>query len=623
MDINHYFDDISFSSLRHDIHTTTWSTLRKDLIAGTTVALLTVPQTMAYALIAGLPMSCGIFAAIFSAIIASFCGSSRHLVVGPSNAIAILIQAGTAHILYTHYRDLIDVEREFMALNILVQVTFLIGVFQAICASFKLGRLTQFVSHSVIVGYLIGVAAAVIATQMYTFLGIPKYEGVHATYARAVHLLANIELTHLPTATVGILSLFFLIVLRKIDKRLPAGVIMLFVVSVAVYVETELVEGGFFPLGNSVEAEKALHIEQIGDTGLFSGLIPHWSLPFFDLKLLNSMIPFAFAVSLLSILESTSVAKSIAASSGQRLSVNQEILGLSLGNFVSSFVGAMPISGSPSRTVLNYQMGAQTRFAALFSAFAVAAFVFLFEPFISKIPLAALAALILVTVARIVDRKQLMLCLNATKSDAAVLWITVISCLIFSLDIAFYIGVAISITLYLRKAADPQVNEYEVDEHGVLHQVAIPSPTTNRLIRFVKVEGELFFGAADIFHSTLKVLTISDTSTKVIVLQLKNARDMDATACLALHQLNNYLVHSARHLVICGITTSVWRVFEDSGLVRIIGINNLYQFDESEPQEHMVKAMLHARTLLRQNDDLLQILTPKLEPKKAPVFKEV
>jgi sulfate permease, SulP family len=621
MDVNQYFEDLSFTSLRNDIGHASVSSLRRDLIAGITVALLTVPQTMAYALIAGLPMSCGIFAAIFSAMIASMCGSSRHLVVGPSSAIAILIQAGTAHILYTYYRDVSGVEREFMAVNILMQLSFLVGIFQLIGAVFKLGRLTQFISHSVIVGYLIGVAAAVVVAQSYTLLGITQYEGVHTTYDRFLHLVVSLQSVHWPTALVGLFSIASILLLRKIDPRIPAGTIMLLIVSMIVYGESQIIEGGFFGTANVVEVERTYHIQQVGDTGLLYGLIPHWSLPYFNWKLMNSMIPFAFAVSLLSILESTSVSRAIAASSGQRLSVNQELLGLSIGNLISSFVAAMPISGSPSRSALNYHMGAQSRFAAIFSAMAVLLFVFVFQSMISMIPLTALAALVLVTIVRIVNKQQLMLCLNATNSDAFVLWTTVIACIFFSLDVAFYIGAALSITLYLKKAAVPQVEEFEFDEKGTMHLSTPEELSKEKNIRFVKVEGELFFGAADIFHSTLKALTLADTTTKVIVLQLKNARDMDATACLALQQLHDYLQSSARQLVICGITPGVWRVLRDSGLMLVIGKENLFAFDEEHPNKHMHCAMVRAGELIKQGEDILSMMRPNTHKKKMLIFE--
>ncbi|MCP5507090.1 MAG: SulP family inorganic anion transporter [Chlamydiales bacterium] len=594
-------------------------TLRGDLLAGLTVALLTVPQTMAYALIAGLPLSTGLFAAIFSAMVATTCGSSRHLVLGPSNAIAILIQAGTAEVLFTYFRHLTGFERDLMALQILTQLTLLVGVFQLIAAVCKLGRLTNFVSHSVVVGYLIGVAFAVFVNQSYTFLGIPRYDGIHSLYDKAVHLLGSFDLVHLPTAIIGGISLVMLIILQRIDKRIPAGVLTFFVAGALVYGYDALVEWGYLSIPAEMTAERTHTVLLVGDTGDIPHIIPSLALPSFNMKIMSHLLPFAFAVSLVSVLESTSVAKSLAATTGQRLSVNQEIFGLGMGNVVSSLIGAMPISGSPSRSVLNYMSGARTRFAAIFGALFVGLLAFLFAPLITRIPLAALAALILLTSVRIVNIKHAALCLRATKSDAFVLVVTALSCLFFNLDVAFYIGVALSITLYLKKAADPQLVQFCADENGVLTRLNDSEASEDQKIRIIKVEGELFFGAADIFQSTLKTIAKDDKQMRVIILQLKNARDIDATACLALKQLHGYLHHSGRHLILCGITDHVATVLHDSGIYQTMGAKTIYPFNEFEPQGHMVRALEYARELAKmqciqqeEDEEVVEAETPKI-----------
>ncbi len=180
------------------------------------------------------------------------------------------------------------------------------------------------------------------------------------------------------------------------------------------------------------------------------------------------------------------------------------------------------------------------------------------------------------------------------------LWATFLACLFFNLDTAFYIGIFFSIFSYLNKAAIPLLNEYEVDESGVIHQVKEQSKKSEpRPIRIIKVEGELFFGAADLFQSTLKAFAEDDIYTKVIILQLKNARDIDGTACLALQQLYEYLKGSGRHLIACGITHHVWEVLSDSGLVEEFGKENLIIFDERQPHYFMVKALARAQELVK------------------------
>jgi len=588
-------DNISLLSFKREFNGYSWDFFRRDLIAALSVALLTVPQSMAYALLAGLPLTTGLFAAIYSSLIAAVFGSSRHLIIGPSNAIAILMQAGTAEILFNYYRGEYGLDREMMALQILTQLTLLVGIIQVLAANFKLGRLTQFVSHSVIVGYITGTAIAVIVNQIFTFLGIPNDSGGLSIYAKGLYLVTHLNQIHIPTAVVGGVCLFILIIFKRFDRRIPAALITLGLAALTVFLLSH-----FSIKGIPTEGMEALHwknISLIGDQGALGDLWPNFSFPYFDIEFLNSLLPVAFAIALLSIMETTSVAKTIAASSGQRLEINQEIFGLGLGNLFSSFICAMPISASPSRSSLNFTIGAQTRVAAILNVFFVALILYSFSFIIMQIPLAALSALLLVTAMSIVQPRQFFLCLKATNSDALVLWVTVLSCIFLSLDVAFYIGVIISITLYLKKSATPQLVEYDIDDAGELSKPNLSCIHEHKTIRVIKVEGELFFGAADIFQTTLKAIAEDDTSTKVIILQLKNARDIDATVCLALNQLYDYLKNSGRHLVACGMLQQVWDVLSDSGMVELIGKKNLFIFDERHPHLHMVKALARAREL--------------------------
>jgi len=341
-------------------------------------------------------------------------------------------------------------------------------------------------------------------------------------------------------------------------------------------------------------------------------------LPYFDFRDMNILLPVAFAVALLSLMEASSIAKTIAASSGQKLSQNQEVLGLGLGNLVSSMIGAMPVSASASRTCLNFQCGAQTRVAAVLNALFVAVLLLLLNDYISLIPLAALSALLFVTATTIINRKHLLICLKATRSDAIVLVVTALSCIFFSFDMAFYMGVATSIMFYLRKAALPQLAEFEVNEAGDLKNIDYCDIHNHRTIRIIKVEGELFFGAADLFQSALKTLAKDDIRTKVIILQLKNARDIDATACLALQQLHDYLKQSNRFLIACGITQQVWDVLNDSGLLDQFGKDNLFIFDERNPHHYLHKALQRAHELINEIN-VESVPSVVLTPSKVPL----
>ncbi|HEY4832282.1 MAG TPA: SulP family inorganic anion transporter [Waddliaceae bacterium] len=586
MKFNQLFDDISFTPFRKELKEYSISALLNDLTAGIYVALLTLPQALAYALVAGLPLSTGLFAAIFSCIIASLFGSSRHLIVGPSNAIAILIQFGTAEILHNYYHSIPADQFDGIAFQIMVQLSLLVACLQLLAAGFKLGRLSQFVSYSVVLGYIVGAAAAIVIGQIFVFLGIPGMEGANSLWGKGVYLIFHAKQAHLATLAVGLGSLFLLIGFKRWSKKIPAAAIAFLIATCLLYFYRQHFGG------------ESTHVALIRDVGELSALIPTFVMPSFDLQIINSLLSVAFAITLLSILETTSVAKAIASHTGQRLSINQEVLGLGLGNLTSAFLGAMPVSGSTSRTFLNFESGAQTRLAAIFGSLMLGAIVYMFESFVAHIPLASLSALLLVTAASIINKKQILLCLKATQADAFVFWVTFLSCVFFSIDIAFYIGVGLSIILYLKKAAMPQVLQYIVDNGGRLKSLEFCSDEEKiTKIRFIKIKGELFFGAADLFQTTLKTIAVDDTNTRVIILQLKNARDIDATACLALQQLYDYLKNSGRHLLLSGVTMPIWEVMSDSDLVELIGKENIFLIDERNPNLYIQQVLKRALDL--------------------------
>lgn len=595
-----YPDEISLSSLLRDTSGYSWQKLGRDAWAGLSVALLTIPQSMAYALLAGLPLSCGLFAAIYSSLIAALFGSSRYLIVGPSNAIALLVQSGTSEVLMTYYHDLPMAEQGRVALQILTQLSLLVALLQMAAAWCRLGRLIQFVSKSVITGYIAGAALAMMINQLFAFFGINQQSGAHSMYERLSYLVMNIHHLQIPATLVGISSFLLLSFIKQWKPTWPAAVIMLTLISsiVALAGLSSYNDSTFF--SSFFSTYNLQQVTVVGDTGEVYELFPEFSLPFFNMRIINGILPVAFAIALLGIIETSSVSKTLASYSGQRTAINQELFGLGLGNFASACLGALPISGNPIRSGVNYRSGAQTHFAAVFNALFVALIVLSLGFFVMRIPLAALSALLLVTAFCLVDIKQFNMCAKATSGDAFVLWSTLLSCIFFSLDIAFYIGVILSITLYLKKAAMPQLVEYTISENGELHLLEPTETQQQRLFRVIKVDGELFFGAADLFHTTLKSIIEEDTTTRIIILQLKNARDIDATVCFALQQLHSYLSSSGRHLIACGMMPQTWAVLSNSGLVEILGKKNLFVFDERHPLQHMQRALIRAKNLAKE-----------------------
>ena len=587
-------EHISFSPLKEDLKGYSFSKLYLDLIAGITVAFMTIPQAMAYAVLAGLPLTCGLFSAVFGGFFAALLGSSRHLIVGPTNAIAILVQAGTTEILYTFYRDVVGPARDILAVQVLAQLTLLVGVFQILAAVFKLGRLTQFVSQAVVVGYMTGTAVALVVGQMFVFLGMETPPGVMSLYHKSLYILQNPQDYHWPTIWIGIASLVFLLGMRKVRWPNSAAALLLVIAGAAVY----FMAISAYPWPDMLDPfaeEYVSKIRLVGMEGKLFGVLPAMEWPSFEPLILSKLITMAFAIALLGMLESSAVSKSIAAESGQTLAINQEIFGLGIGNTIAAFFGGMPGAGSPSRSLLNYRSGGVTRMAAIFSAAVVLSIVFVFGYFISFIPLAALAALSFLTAASLVNARYVLMCLKATRSDAFVLVTTVVSCFFFSVDIAFYIGIVLSVIFYLNKASHPQLFEYATRE-------AAGDPSIETGIRVINVYGELFFGAADLFQSALKALADRDEHLRVIILRLKHARDIDATTCIALLHLYRYLRGHKMHLIVCSIPEGPWSVMFNSGVVQEIGPENFFIHDWKSSSASMDQAVARAKVILAQDD---------------------
>ncbi len=578
-------EDVRLSVLWEGFGQYNLNLFKSDLLAAVNVALLSVPLSMAYALAAGLPVSVGILASIFGTFFASAFGSSKQLIVGPSNTIAILIQAGIASILYTNFRSVSPEVRNLIALQLLALITFVAGLFQFFAGIFKLGRLTQFVSRSVIVGYIVGAATAIIFNQLFYFFGVTPPEQPQAVFDKLLDFSTHLTSVHLPTMTIALFAFLFFFALERMWKKLPAAALMLLAAGLAVIA---------LDLSPADELRKVLLLKDFGET---PKLAIKFAMPMWNLAMLNAVLPISFAVALLGILEATAIARQLATTSGQHFSTNQEIFALGSANLVSACFGGMPGSGSFTRSSLNFAGGAKTRAAAALSALCVIILVVLFFPVVVRIPLGALAALLIITAWRMIKWNEVLFCLRATAADAFVLVATAISCIFFNVDMAFYIGIILSILLYLKKAASPRFIECHLDDTGQLKSLTPQEIAEKRPIRILQVDGELFFAAADLLQVAVKALA-RDPEVKVIILKLTNAFHLDATAASALQHLLRYTRSKGCHLLLSGITRPVWQVLSDSGFTREIGAANLFLMNPMTPAACIQAAYFHAENMI-------------------------
>ncbi len=581
----YFFENkISLMPFKKDIKRYKPKYFKDDIIAALSVALLTIPQSIAYSLLANLPPQAGIFAAIFGSIFTGLFGYSRYLVAGPSTGVSILIQTTIANIMYQYYPHLSGTGKEQMVFQILTQIVILIGVIQLLLGFFNLGKLLQFVSRSVILGYFAGVAIAIFVSQLFYILGITEVAKSSFVIKKTIFLFKYLNRINFSTFFVGGASIAALVFLKKKLPRFPNAIIVIVLVSGIVY------------FLNFYVKDEILLLKDLGmdDVPTFRLVVPLGKL-----KLINKLLFPSLAIALLSILEITSISKAMAAKTGHKIRSNQEIFSVGIANFILSFFyAALPASGSVSRSTVNYEHRAKTRFASVFSGIMVAGVIFFCWPLVKLIPLCALSAILFVMIPKIVEPRHVKLCFKATIGDGVVFSLTMISCLIFSLDVAFFIGIVISILFYLKRAAVPHLVEYAFDSAGRLVIIS-PKKLMHRKIRIIGISGELFFAAVELVQNTLQKV-MKDPFVEVIILRLNGVYHVDASMCFAILRLFDYLKSTGRHLIISGVTEEVWDIFEKAGIIKQLGSDNVNLSDESKPQLSTWRACIRAKELIEE-----------------------
>ncbi|RYD66720.1 MAG: SulP family inorganic anion transporter [Verrucomicrobiaceae bacterium] len=568
---------------------------RADGKAALNVSLLDIPQGIAYAAIAELPIVFGIACSATASIIAPLFAGSRHTILGPTNA--------TAFMLFGFFAvEPALAARETQLVPLLVMM---VGIFCLLGSLLRVADLLQYISRSVLVGYVSGAAVLIMTNQFKHLLGV-AYE-VDQERPRSFVGLVDALVHALPHADwgpiiIGATTFALFMLMKRWKPRWPNLAIILILVS-AVF--GTLIQQGVAPFANSARFR----------TFTPEDLMP--SLPHFArqgiFEDISSLVAVALAVAFLACLENTLMAKTIASRSGDRADVNQDMFAVGAANFASAIAGGMPASGSLLRSTLNFSSGARTRMSSIYSGTLVlsAALLIAWLPMfggislIDYVPKAALAALIIGIALALVNRHNIRICARSTPDDAAVLITTFVSTLIAPLHVAIFIGVALSITLFLRKASRPHLVEYEFSDAGELRQMGEKRQRPNPAISIVHVEGDLFFGAAELFRTQIQ-RSAADESLKIMILRLKNARHLDATSVLALEDLVKFMRANGRHLLVSGATREVYRVLKNSGVLATVqegadrkaGESNIFLNKPSNPNISTRDALKRAQQLL-------------------------
>lgn len=540
-----------------------------DLRAGFNVAVLSFPVNMAYALVAGLPISYGIFSGIIASIIGLLFCRSVYITFGPSNATAVMLLSSFAAGGFM---------TEAARIQALPNILLMVGIFMIAMSLFKLTFFISYISRTVIIGHITSSALLIVANQMRNLLGFKYAEGLEPiTLVDTVKAtVLSIGDTKPESVMIALATLAIFLPLKKLAKKLPAEGITLILVAAICYVAVE-------HFGVNIDRLTAVKVSSWG-----------LSAPDFDAVGLKESASCALAITLLATIEAFSIGKSLASQRADRLDTNREIFALGAANAACAFTSSTLSSGSLTRSTLAVNSNARTTLFNLFTAIFTVLAVLLFGTAVEYVPKATLALIVVYTSVTLIKPAVIKIALKSTWSDAIVFLSTFFVGVFATLDDAIFTGVAVSILFFLRKASEPEVVEYSISDDGGLEKIRDKKDHSDAEVSIIHVEGNMFFGASDVIQNQIRRVA-GEPTLKVLILKLRNAINFDATSVLDLEELNRRMKASGRVLMLCEVREPIMRVLEKSGLRGKIGADFVFENDEENPTLSAARAIRSAQ----------------------------
>ncbi len=516
--------------------------LKADAIAGVTVAMVIVPQSMAYAQLAGLGPQYGLYASFLPVMIAAIMGSSRQLSTGPVAVVSLLTAAALGEVVtdtssYVLYASLL---------------ALIVGLFQFTLGVLRMGFITNFLSHPVINGFTNAAAIIIGASQLSRVLGIrvinssdtdwvsacqplTLMERLETAGGRGLHTICNadqnyetiwrlfeaaIYYAHLPTIVMAVMSIIVMVGLKRFFPRAPS-ILSVVVISTAVSFLIDY-EG----MGGSI-------VSSIEVSGVFS-----FQAPSFDFKVMGTLFVYAITISLIGFMEAISVAKSMATKTKQRLDVNQELIGQGLSNVVSSFFQGYAVSGSFSRSAVNSSAGAVTGFSSVVTAVIVGLTLLWLTPLLYHLPQATLAAIIVMAVLHLINFAPIRHAWKVEKHDGVVGALTFVLTLIFAphLENGIAFGIIMSLGLFLYRTMQPKFSEFSARD-GSKFFISVSDNDEDKTkdesvnaVKIVKFSGSLYFANAAYFENRmLELIAKNREQLKYIIVDVAGINQIDAS----------------------------------------------------------------------------------------------
>jgi SulP family sulfate permease len=516
--------------------------LPADLSAALAVCLLGVPQALAYATIAGLPPVMGLYASAVPVIVGSLFRSSSYVIAGPTNALSLLVGGVVATGLGGD------------PVGVALTLALMVGAMQLGAGLLRLGAVVDYISGPVVLGYISGAAVLIGAGQLYNAIATQGPQGTLVdTIVGFLPTLRDASWLAVGMTGGTVVAVVLLRLLaRRLRRRIPdamAAMVLALVVNVAFDLESH-------------------GLRVLSDLSPIPAGLPAPAFP--ELADVGALIPVAVACAVLSLVESSAVARSLAARTGQRLDASTEFTGQGLSNIAAGLFGGYPVSGSLARSSTVESSGAKSRVAGMLSGVLMIGVLLAFGPVLDHTPIASLAGLLFVVAWDLVDGRRLLRTLRASKPDALALVVTVISTFVLDLDSAIYMGVGVSVVLFLRRARVMVVREMFRDADGNWQECKTgQDDVAGRLpgIRILQAEGPLFFGSAGELMTVLDD-TLRDARVRVVILRLKRAHGMDATVAATLAEAASQAQRHGRWLMLVALDQRQVQVLERSGAAK-------------------------------------------------------
>jgi SulP family sulfate permease len=536
------------------------NTIKADLGAGITNAIVVLPQGVAFAMIAGLPPIYGLYTAMVVPVVSALYGSSWHLISGPNTPVSLLFFAVLS--LYAEPGSFGFIELAFV-------LTFIAGAIQLVMGISRMGSLVNFVSSAVIVGFTAGAAILIVTSQIKYILGIDVPSG-SSFYENWAYMGGHISETNFYVLLIASSTLLSAILFKKLTKF----------VSWLPYLLLAMI------VGSLVAFYGASGIEGIKFIGKLPSKLPSFHFPELTTGNVTMLFPSAFAVALLGLIQATAIARSIAVKSKQNLDANQEFIGEGLSNIVGSMMMCYASSGSFTRSGINYDAGAKTPMSAIFAAIALALIVLLVAPLAAFLPIAAMSGIILLVAYNLIDFKIIKEYAVTSKSEFAVLVITALSTLFLELQFAIYIGVILSLGLYLKKTSKPRIVALAPNpslpgrhmQNTELHH--LPSCPQLTLLR---IDGSIFFGAVD--HISRKLDELLKNGDKNVLILAQGINFIDVSGANGLVNEAEKYRDSGGNLYITGMKLNVREIMEKGKYNVAFGLENIFINKESAIKE--------------------------------------